>query len=76
MVLTSVIDELNKLSRKEIIDLKGLKRLKEREIINLFIGVFKIVKNIKIQYQEEKTLLAIKIKDLELRIKKLEEVKE
>lgn len=75
----SLTDKLNGLTRKEVANLKGIKRLKEREIVNLFVGVSDIVNNMRSLSLETKTALELKItgleKDLSLleeRIKKLE----
>ena len=75
MVLTSLIDKLNVLNRKDVTSLKDVKRFKEREIRALFVIIDDVIKNMKIISQEEKRTLELKITDLELRIKKLEEVK-
>ena len=67
----SLTDKLNEISKKDIVSLNEIKRLKEREIKALFIDIESILISIEKSSQETKT----KLDDLELRIKTLEEVK-
>jgi len=69
----SLIDKLNSVSRKVVVSLKDIKRLKEREIKTLFIDIESILINMKNTSQETKTDLELKLEGLEARIKTLEE---
>lgn len=64
----SLTDKLNEVLKKDIINLRDIKRLKEREIKALFIFISEIITTIKSE-------LDLKIKDLELRIKVLEDAR-
>jgi len=69
----SLTDKLNSVSRKVVVSLKDIKRLKEREIKTLFIDIESILINMKNTSQETKTDLELKLEGLEARIKTLEE---
>jgi len=71
----SLTDKLNEVRRDELVSLREIKRLKEREIKALFINIESILINIKSTSQEIKSDLDLKIKDLEERIKVLEDAR-
>lgn len=72
MVLMSIVDKWNELSRVAIESLNEVKELKKRDIRRLFIFIGKIIKNLKESAIQVKTNLESRIELLESRIEVLE----
>ena len=76
MVLMSIVDKWNELSRKNIESLSDIKILKKREIRRLFIIMGKFIKNLKDSAISARANLIERIDGLESRIEVLESAKE